>query len=68
MINGFQKKSFDREVGGWGELYPFIFNLFNFAKLFGPILAFWRVCVSHGDKINHTNIFFNIFSPIQPFP
>ena len=26
------KKSFDRGVGGWGELYSFFWNVFNFAN------------------------------------
>ena len=26
------KKSFDRGVGGWGELYSFFLNVFNFVN------------------------------------
>ena len=28
------KNSFDRGVGGWGELYSFFWNVFNFANPF----------------------------------
>ena len=61
-VMGFQKKSLDGEVDGWGELYPRFFLIFGIFFTLQSPLASWCfpfvkcfVCCEASDSISNTS-------------